>query len=66
MTSSQFTMQQIHVVYLNSQKAFYIDPHNTFLYKIKQLDIVGTIHDELAEWLSNKQQRSYFRGDMCY
>lgn len=39
------------------QEAFHVVTHHKFLYKIKQLGIMGALHKWFAMWLSNRQQR---------
>ncbi len=50
--------KSLDIVYLDSQKAFDKVPHHKLLYKkIKQIVIDDQIHQWIANWLTNRQNR---------
>ncbi len=52
----------LDIVYLDFQKPFDKVPHHKLLYKLKQMGIDGQVHQWIANWLSNRQQRVVIDG----
>ncbi len=49
-------------MYLDYQKAFDKVPHNKLIFKVKQLRIVGKVHNWIENWLNNRKQTVVING----
>ncbi len=49
--------RSLEVVYVDFQKAFDKVPHDSLMFKVKQLEIDDTVHNEIENWLSKRKQR---------
>ncbi len=54
--------EPLDIVYLDFQKAFDKVPHNKLMFKVKQLEIKGKVHNWIENWLSNRKQRVVING----
>ncbi len=47
------------IVYLDFQKAFNKVPHNTLMFRVKQLGIAGNVDNWIENWLRYRKQSCY-------
>jgi Reverse transcriptase (RNA-dependent DNA polymerase) len=52
----------IHVIYLDSQKAFSKVPHKRLMLKLRALGIVDEIYSWIEDWLKGRKQRVILIG----
>ncbi len=54
--------RSLDIVYFDFQKAFDKVTHNKLMFKVKQLEIVGKVHNWIRNWLNNRKQRVVING----
>ncbi len=52
----------LDIAYLDFQKAFDKIPPNKLMFKVRQLEISGNVHNWIENWLSNRKQRVVING----